>query len=305
MTPDVEALQTIYNTGPAELDPGQRDALVQRFGWYGRLALVFDAPNDDPARKGIIEPVKNRVLLVILLILVMLVVGGLGGLVMMVVGIVLLATGTIRRRFAPVPTAGAGPPAFLESFAIYIGAWVLYSSALHYLVAKPALWMSMLIVLIIPFAMAWPVVRGLPWREVRFGFGWHRGSGIFLEIVCGIAGYLAGLPLVALGVVDHGDAEQGRRRASDASRAADVRPRCRHADLRLRAGQHLGADHRGDDVPAARCSTTCAAGDGTGSFPRSSSGSSLLRFTRKAGPSSRCWERWAPSSAGSANGAAA
>ena len=35
-------------------------------------------------------------------------------------------------------------------------------------------------------------------RESLLGFGWHRGRGVFTEIGCGVAGYIAGLPLVAV-----------------------------------------------------------------------------------------------------------
>jgi membrane protease YdiL (CAAX protease family) len=202
--PDIESLQTIYNSGPKDLDPTQRDSLVRRFGWYGKLALVFELGKSDPERKALIEPMRNRVIAVIILALVVLVVGGLGGLVMLVLAIVLALTRVLRSRFVPVPppaaAPGAVPPVFLESFALYIGAWVLYSAIVHQLVKDPPLALSVLAFLIVPVAMIWPVIRGLRWREARFGFGWHRGGGVLVELVCGFAGYIAGLPLVAAGV---------------------------------------------------------------------------------------------------------
>ena len=45
-----------------------------------------------------------------------------------------------------------------------------------------------------------PRFRGLPWGETRRLLGWHRGAGLLKELGCGITGYFAMLPVLAIGV---------------------------------------------------------------------------------------------------------
>jgi membrane protease YdiL (CAAX protease family) len=47
----------------------------------------------------------------------------------------------------------------------------------------------------------WPALRGQGFRNTFRALGFHRGRGIFREIGCGLAGYIAILPLVAVGFV--------------------------------------------------------------------------------------------------------
>jgi membrane protease YdiL (CAAX protease family) len=48
-------------------------------------------------------------------------------------------------------------------------------------------------------ALVWPVVRGIPWRQVREDIGWTRGRRPLLEPLTGLGCYGMGLPLVAVG----------------------------------------------------------------------------------------------------------
>ena len=50
-------------------------------------------------------------------------------------------------------------------------------------------------------AILWPRLRGLPWKKVRQDLGWHAQRGWAKEVVCGVAGWLAMLPVLALAVV--------------------------------------------------------------------------------------------------------
>jgi membrane protease YdiL (CAAX protease family) len=205
--PTMEALQTIYTSSPADLDPAQRQALVKQLGWYGRLALAFGAGADDPARTEVLRPAKRTLvgLVVVLLVGVLIAVVGLG---LLITAMVMILTGKLRPRFVPVPPLVAtpmgpapGPPAFLEAFAIYIAGFVLFSFALHLLVKDPPLAYSAIFTLVLPVALMWPVLRGMRWGESRFGFGWHTGSGVITEIGCGIAGYLAGVPALVVAFI--------------------------------------------------------------------------------------------------------
>jgi membrane protease YdiL (CAAX protease family) len=44
------------------------------------------------------------------------------------------------------------------------------------------------------------LLRGIPWRELRRGLGWHAGKGWHIEIPLGIAGYFAGMPILVTGM---------------------------------------------------------------------------------------------------------
>ena len=48
--------------------------------------------------------------------------------------------------------------------------------------------------------LAWPVVRGVPWRVVRHDIGLTLGERPWLEPLAGVGGYLATLPLLAVGL---------------------------------------------------------------------------------------------------------
>jgi len=50
-------------------------------------------------------------------------------------------------------------------------------------------------------ALAWPVLRGTPWRDVRQDIGLTLGERPWLEPLVGLGGYLVTLPLLAAGLV--------------------------------------------------------------------------------------------------------
>jgi membrane protease YdiL (CAAX protease family) len=49
-------------------------------------------------------------------------------------------------------------------------------------------------------ALAWPSIRGVPWRQVRQDIGWTTGRQPPLEPLAGVAGYCMALPLLVVGV---------------------------------------------------------------------------------------------------------
>jgi membrane protease YdiL (CAAX protease family) len=50
-------------------------------------------------------------------------------------------------------------------------------------------------------ALGWPVLRGIPWRQVRQDIGWTLGRQPLLEPALGVGTYLASLPILGVGVV--------------------------------------------------------------------------------------------------------
>jgi membrane protease YdiL (CAAX protease family) len=49
--------------------------------------------------------------------------------------------------------------------------------------------------------LSWPLFRGQSLAQWRAALGLHSGRGLFREMGCGILGYLAGLPVLALGLL--------------------------------------------------------------------------------------------------------
>jgi membrane protease YdiL (CAAX protease family) len=47
----------------------------------------------------------------------------------------------------------------------------------------------------------WPVLRGVPWRQVRQDIGWTIGRRPLLEPFCGWASYLANVPVMVIGFI--------------------------------------------------------------------------------------------------------
>ena len=45
----------------------------------------------------------------------------------------------------------------------------------------------------------WPVLRGLPWRQVREDIGWTLGRNPGVEPAIGLGCYIMALPIVAVG----------------------------------------------------------------------------------------------------------
>ena len=113
-----------------------------------------------------------------------------------VTAIVLAATGYLRPLFAPTPSANS---AFLEAFAIYLAAFIGLSFVLHLLNAEALAW-EWLALILIPIIFAYIRWRGVSAADMRRGLGWYWGRGPLIEIPLGIFGYLAGIPVIALGM---------------------------------------------------------------------------------------------------------
>jgi membrane protease YdiL (CAAX protease family) len=194
---DAAALRQIYTTGPGKLSESQRRQLVEREGWFGRLALSFGLPDSDPIRAQVLHRAHTTFfvligfeLLVALAILL--------GFVLLVVGIILLALGSIRPVYRPVTPRTS---TFLEAFALYLGGYMAIGLLVRQLASGSVFLTTAIALGWVPFAMLWPLLRGAKWSELREGLGWNAGRGAFREIVSGIAGYLCGLPIIAVAMV--------------------------------------------------------------------------------------------------------
>jgi membrane protease YdiL (CAAX protease family) len=193
---------------PAALDAAGSDRLAKRHPWFAELAMSQGLPVDSAERAPFLAQ-GARCLAAIF---------GFGGLLLLVIPvslvcftvvIVRLARGTMRpkypRLFVDFPRPHA---AFLETFVIFLVGLIAIMFVAELLThvmnasgaGKHSEWTQMLM-WVLPFIALWPLLRGMSWRRLRAGLGWHAGSGALREVGAGIFGYLAGLPLFFVGIV--------------------------------------------------------------------------------------------------------
>lgn len=194
---DLDALRRVYTGGADSLEPAQRDQLVESLDFFGRLALAHGQPDSNPLRRAVLAESRKTALIfggamvagIIALLL---------GLVLLVVGIVLFATGTLRRLYVPQPSDNT---IYVEMFAVYLVSFLLLSVIVSLAMEGFSLGSSWILTAAVPIAFAWGIYRGTGWSEMRQRLGWHGGRGWHVEIPMGIAGYLAGLPIVFCGLL--------------------------------------------------------------------------------------------------------
>lgn len=199
-----ELLQKLYsgyekgkNDPAAVLDAAARQTLRDRLGWFGELALA-PAGSDPAARERVLAPARRTAIGYLVLggaILVALTAGGFL--------LTLLALRLYRGRLASGLAVGEGHGGvYAETFAVYL---VLYLSLGFALRQVPAgrwqLAVSGLAMLLSLAALGWPVLRGVPWRQVRRDLGLTLGERPLVELLCGPGCYLIALPLLVVGVL--------------------------------------------------------------------------------------------------------
>jgi len=110
---------------------------------------------------------------------------------------VLMTKGRITRAYQPPARPLAGP--LVEVFALYLFLMVFGSQLLVRLFPQAGIWLNFPLALLLPLAMLYLRLRELAWGEVGQTLGWVRGRGFWREVGVGLVGYLAGLPVLALG----------------------------------------------------------------------------------------------------------
>lgn len=194
---DVRDLKAVYVQGPKALDDPSANRLRQRHHWFGQLALTHGLDAGDPARAQALRPASRTVIACFMFVIV-LGFAGLAGLVLLIVGVVFLVQGKLRPAYAP-PVRSTS--VWLEVLALFLGAFIALSILAAAIEKRTGNDMMDLLVWGLPLILFWPMVRGVSWRDWRAGLGLHRGRGVALEIMWGVAGQLAGLPLLLLSLI--------------------------------------------------------------------------------------------------------
>jgi membrane protease YdiL (CAAX protease family) len=198
---DLETLYDDYVEGrwdAPSLSEHQREQLQEQLGWFGRLAL---APANGPnaaERDAVLWPAIRTVIVLGLggAVVGLLAVAGFFGLIVL---LALLLTRYLRNGVATGSSHGA---VYAETFAL----WLLVFIAFQLVIGKYAdpryrLLLVGIAELVSLLVLAWPMLRGVSWHQVRAEIGWTSGRNPPLEPFLGIAGWSIALPMVAVSLV--------------------------------------------------------------------------------------------------------
>lgn len=170
----------------------------ERLGWFCDLAQSFGKPDADPLRARVLGQAK-KTFVTIAAAAVGALGAGLVGLTLFIAAIVLAAMGKIR--FAFLRPTGLSRT-YIEAFAIYLVGILAVGLGISWAAPDAPLWLHM-VGMSGPIVVAfyWPMIRGTRWKHQRRDWGIHTGRGLVIEALCGIGGYLAGLPIIVAGVL--------------------------------------------------------------------------------------------------------
>ena len=180
------------------LSASDRDALEASLGWFGRLAVVGSDTDDRQTRDGLLATATA-----VAIVMVTVAALAIGAAFVGFAGLVLLIVMTFTGRLTSGLGIGRAPhTVYAETFAVW---FVLFAGIQELVGLVPGQGLHMVLV-VVAFpaslvALAWPVLRGTPWRDVRQDIGLTLGDRPWLEPLIGFGGYLATLPLLAVGLV--------------------------------------------------------------------------------------------------------
>ncbi len=186
-----------HGRGSPLLTEDDRDLLRRELGWCGEVATT---PADSPERAAVLAPAR-RFAWTYLTALGGAFALGVLGLVGLVVLLVLSVTGHIRPALATNTNHGG---IYAEAFALYMLTFLGLGVARAFLLpaSAPDLALSgagMLLSLAV--GLAWPVLRGVPWRQVRHEIGLTLRRHPLREAAVGLGGYALVLPIFGIGVI--------------------------------------------------------------------------------------------------------
>lgn len=197
---ELGGLESIYTNGPDSIEQPMREQLVARYGVLGQAALTHGLDDDDPMRQPIVTGF-GWILVLLFGMMGLVGFGFLAGMVLLILGIVNLASGKMKFRFEKPEPGGS---VFLETYVLFLAGFAVLSIGLLFLSVKvnpdlralalPLQWVLMLV-------PAWALLRGMKVQRWRRAIGLYSGEGVLKEIGCGIVAYIAGVPLFLFGVL--------------------------------------------------------------------------------------------------------
>lgn len=175
----------------------ERDRLVEQHGWFGEIAATYNEPIHSDAYRA---PRRSSTIMVFAIIAIILT-AGLALLVGCGLGITAIVLACTRQLSRGVQTGPAGHrTAYLEATALFLLLFILVQLLLGLIQEWTGVDMLLPTLLICVLPIFWPLVVGVPWQRFKQDMGYHTGRGLFREIGAGLVGYIAGLPIVAVGI---------------------------------------------------------------------------------------------------------
>jgi membrane protease YdiL (CAAX protease family) len=176
------------------VDAATSTLLEERLGWFGRLASNLS----DAAAMAAMTASSQSTMVMLGAFLLLFVVGGLIGFVVAVILCVFSFLGRFPSRIHPV----GGHGIYAETFAIWLLLFFVLQISAGLLVPADmsTLTLSIYIFFLSLAALVWPVIRGIPFAQVRQDIGLHWGGGI-REIPYGILTWMIAVPLLAVGAI--------------------------------------------------------------------------------------------------------
>jgi membrane protease YdiL (CAAX protease family) len=200
------ALRALYGGGGSVLDPRaperlteeRRALLREELGWFGDLAL---APPGSPAREVFLAPAKRTATRLLVIGLFLLLASGAGTVGALVFWVLVLRGGGPRFRLAPGSTPHG---VYAETFAAWLLLFIAVSLAASLLLRLglprgALLPLEGIASLLTLGALAWPVLRGVPWGTVRDDLGLRLSAEPLRDALAGAACWFTGLPVMAAG----------------------------------------------------------------------------------------------------------
>ena len=124
---------------------------------------------------------------------------GVAGFAALIVFLIFLIQGKLQQG---IYTGSSHGSLYAETFALWMVLFLgLNVAANRFAPAGSGLWINGVAMLLSLLALIWPVLRGIPWQQVRWEVGLKLGKRPALEPALGLAGYAMAIPLFAVGVL--------------------------------------------------------------------------------------------------------
>lgn len=200
-TSAIDGLDRVFagSASQATLDTVRAD-----LGWFGELAILASEDGGE-GRLSRLEPQFSEAMtMMVAMVTGLIVFAGVGllGLVLLIIGIVKIAQGQMKSRLG---AGSAYEGVYAETFALWLVVFqviMIFGGVFADDVAKQyALTVSIIGFFLSLGVLAWPVVRGIPWKIVRRDIGWTSGQGVCQEFGCGLLGYAGAIPIAAVGML--------------------------------------------------------------------------------------------------------
>lgn len=177
-----------------ELSKNTQIQLKETLGYFGKVAISL-------SDKTVAEEINHAAVLVLIALLTLLGIFGFMGFAGFVGLIIMIVMACVGKVHAKV-NGGPGHGVYAETFALWLVMFFGLQILLGMSKIEPALLMATLAFFLSLSALAWPVIRGKTWSQVRNDIGWRSGRSAVIEPVYGgLATWSMALPLMGLGLL--------------------------------------------------------------------------------------------------------